>query len=134
MTAAMLALAATANAATPTVKITKFVASIEGGTKKRVEPGGTITHCASKDVKGVYGKGTVDGATVGDGYKAIWRWNGTKVATFNRKWTKESGKGTLSTIGASDGSMPDGKFKLTVKQDGEALASGAVTLKTNDGC
>ena len=131
---AMLALAVPAVADTPTAKINRKWLLVTTNGNKTIEAGKTFKHCTQNHVKRIDARGEVSGATEGDKYKGVWRKDGTKIITFNHSWKKSSGKVTFSTLSTTSDNLPDGKFKVTVKQDGEALASSAISLKTTGDC
>ena len=127
--AAVRGLAVPAVAATPTLEFNKWVVPAENGDHK-VAGGTTYKHCGSNTVLGIDAHGTVSGATKGDDYKAVWRKDGQKIVTFTEHWHKANGKVKVATLSNSADDMPDGKYKVTVKENGKVLGSSSIRLKT----
>lgn len=132
--AVALALAVPASAGTPTLEFIKWRVVTDSGNYK-VGRGQTYEHCRANRVNGIDARGIVSGAHKGDAYKAIWRLNGQKIVTFTRHWPKGDGKVKVATLSNSASDLPDGKYKLTVRQNGKVLGSDTITLKTKKkGC
>ena len=113
--------------------INKWVLKTTNG-NETLKPGKTFSHCSQNHVKEIDAKGTVSGADKGGSYKAVWRKDGEKIITFNETWHKKNGKVKFSSLSNTVDDLPDGKFKVTVKQHGKTLDSATIKLKTTGSC
>jgi hypothetical protein len=130
----VLALAVPAVAATPTLKIDRPWLLKTSTGNKSLAAGGTYKHCSAQHIQEIDARGHVSGATKGASYKAVWRKDGVKIITFTEHWSKTSGKVTVATLSNQSDNLPDGKYKVTARQNGKALASSSISLKTKSGC
>ena len=132
--AAALALAVPAAAATPTLKIDRPWLLRTSTGNKSLDAGKTYRHCPSQHIQGIHARGHVSGAHKGDAYKAVWRLNGEKIITFTEHWSTGSGKVEVSSLSNTIDNLPDGTYKVTARQNGKALRSSSISLKTKSSC
>src|SRR3954447_18405129 len=99
-----------------------------------VAKGGTFHHCPGKHLAGIVASGTVHGATKGGANKALWERNGDSIAKFPSTWKKTDGHVDFG-IQNEGGSVPNGRYGVTVRAGGKTLASTHVKIaKKTSGC
>jgi hypothetical protein len=90
--------------------------------------------CTSQPVRGLWGWGTVFGATRGATYQVSWWLNGHKVTSFGSAWSLA---GTAAfTFGGPTAktSLAQGRWELDVYQAGRLLGRGFLVLRVSGHC
>jgi hypothetical protein len=115
------------------VTFKNWTVTTKNGNKYDVARGGSFARCGRKVVR-ITSHFDYTGATVGSSYKHIWSLNGNDILTSTRQWPKAAGSRSVSLFRTSGEPIPDGNYKLRLRQNGKGLGSSTITLKPGSSC
>lgn len=118
----------------PAVKVDRWTVTSHSGTTDSGAPGSKISHCTLDDKAiSLRADSRVEHAIEGERFKEIFSRDNKVRAVFQDEWSAD-GAGPLDIGLSVKGGLPDGVWKIEIRQGGKAIGRSSVTVKSDPSC